>query len=233
MEMADFVLVHGASHGAWCWRDVLPRLAALGHSARAVDLPGHEDVTLEAYRDTVLAALTPGSLLVGHSLGGLSITLAGAARRTEIGALIYVAALVPDPGSRFIEFRKGVINPDLDRMVRREGGQSIADPERSVGLFASHCSAADQAFAAENLRPQPVSVMREPVVYAPPLPPRHYVLCGEDRVVCPAYQRAICAAWPEEHRHVLETGHSPFFSDPDGLVAAFDRIARTRPRTFH
>ena len=37
--MARFLLIHGASHGAWCWRDVIPRLAALGHEAQALDLP--------------------------------------------------------------------------------------------------------------------------------------------------------------------------------------------------
>ena len=38
--MADFVLVHGAWHGAWCWRDVLPQLARAGHRAHAVTLTG-------------------------------------------------------------------------------------------------------------------------------------------------------------------------------------------------
>ena len=36
--MAAFLLVHGSCHGAWCWRDVIPALDGLGHSARAVDL---------------------------------------------------------------------------------------------------------------------------------------------------------------------------------------------------
>jgi alpha-beta hydrolase superfamily lysophospholipase len=39
--MAEFILVHGAWHGAWCWREVVPRLEARGHMANAIDLPGH------------------------------------------------------------------------------------------------------------------------------------------------------------------------------------------------
>ena len=36
-----FVLVHGASHGAWCWDLLVPELNRLGHEAVAPDLPGH------------------------------------------------------------------------------------------------------------------------------------------------------------------------------------------------
>jgi pimeloyl-ACP methyl ester carboxylesterase len=37
----EFVLVHGACHGAWCWDDVGARLRRRGHRVVAVDLPGH------------------------------------------------------------------------------------------------------------------------------------------------------------------------------------------------
>nr|MCS5667148.1 alpha/beta fold hydrolase [Dehalococcoidia bacterium] len=39
--MTTFVLVHGASHGSWCWDKVVPLLVAQGHEAIAVDLPGN------------------------------------------------------------------------------------------------------------------------------------------------------------------------------------------------
>ncbi|MGH7393442.1 MAG: alpha/beta fold hydrolase, partial [Candidatus Rokuibacteriota bacterium] len=37
----EFALVHGMSHGAWCWRPVTERLERRGHRVIAVDLPGH------------------------------------------------------------------------------------------------------------------------------------------------------------------------------------------------
>ncbi|MGR3365166.1 MAG: alpha/beta fold hydrolase, partial [Maritimibacter harenae] len=62
--MARFLLIHGSNHGAWCWRDTIPALEALGHEARAIDLPSHGDdptpiaeVTLDGYADAVLEAL--------------------------------------------------------------------------------------------------------------------------------------------------------------------------------
>ncbi|HEX3947066.1 MAG TPA: alpha/beta fold hydrolase, partial [Acidimicrobiales bacterium] len=38
--MATFVLVHGAMHGGWCWRDVGRALTAGGHRVLAPTLTG-------------------------------------------------------------------------------------------------------------------------------------------------------------------------------------------------
>lgn len=38
--MTTFVLVHGESHGSWCWDKVVTLLEAQGYQAIAVDLPG-------------------------------------------------------------------------------------------------------------------------------------------------------------------------------------------------
>ena len=37
---ATIVLVHGAWHGGWCWRDVRPRLEARGHRVLTPTLTG-------------------------------------------------------------------------------------------------------------------------------------------------------------------------------------------------
>ena len=230
--MAHFVLVHGASHGGWCWRHVVPRLQALGHGAVAVDLPGHgegdpprEDVTLADYREAVLAATEPGSILVGHSLGGLSITLAGAACPEDVSALVYVAALVPAPGERFTDFRAAAISPAVDRVTRREGGLSVPIAETAAEVFYNHCSEADSAFALARISPQPISVMTEVMDFTPPPLARHYVRCTDDLVVLPDYQRQISQDWPEGTVYEMATGHSPFFSDPDGLAAILGAMA--------
>lgn len=34
------ILVHGSSHGAWCWDLLAPELKRLGHDVVAFDLPG-------------------------------------------------------------------------------------------------------------------------------------------------------------------------------------------------
>ena len=39
--MRNVILLHGASHGAWCWTPITPRLAAREIPSVAVDLEGH------------------------------------------------------------------------------------------------------------------------------------------------------------------------------------------------
>ena len=83
--MATFVLIHGAWHGGWCWRKVVPHLEAAGHTVIAPDLPSHGDdptpaaeVTLDDYVRRVceiLDAQDEPVVLVGHSMGGLLVYL--------------------------------------------------------------------------------------------------------------------------------------------------------------
>ena len=77
--MTQFLLVHGAFHGAWCWRKTVAELEKRGHRAKAIDLPGQGDdhtplanVTLDTMVDKIIAEMAdlPGKVvLVGHSLG--------------------------------------------------------------------------------------------------------------------------------------------------------------------
>ena len=110
--MTTFVLVHGASHGSWCWDKVVPVLESLGHRAAAVDLPGNTygefdvpaaQVTLDTYVKhvcKVLDQLDEPVVLVGHSLGGLTITQTAERRPDKIKTLVYLTALLLGPARR-------------------------------------------------------------------------------------------------------------------------------------
>src|SRR3984957_20640358 len=81
-RMSQFLLVHGAFHGAWCWRKTVAELEKRGHRAKAIDLPGQgedrtplKEVTLDTMVDKIIAEMAdlPGKVvLVGHSLGGIA-----------------------------------------------------------------------------------------------------------------------------------------------------------------
>lgn len=82
--MSTYVLVHGAWHGAWCWKYVIPILENEGHNVIALDLPGHgedktpiPEITFDAYAKRVCKILDEQSepvVLVGHSMGGAVIS---------------------------------------------------------------------------------------------------------------------------------------------------------------
>ncbi len=42
----EYVLVHGAAHGAWCWDGVAERLRARGHRVVSLDADAGHDVML-------------------------------------------------------------------------------------------------------------------------------------------------------------------------------------------
>lgn len=104
-----FVLVHGACHGAWCWYKVKPRLESAGHkvtaldnAASGIDTKSIEDVhSLEEYSEPLLqfiGSLGPQErvILVGHSLGGMNLSVAMEKFPEKISAAVFLTAFVPD-----------------------------------------------------------------------------------------------------------------------------------------
>ena len=108
--MADFVLVHGAWHGGWCWRRVVQTLAAQGHRAHAVTLTGCGErahlmssaITLETHISDVMEAIVAEELasvvLAVHSYAGMIGTAIADRQPQRLKHLVYVDAVVPRPG---------------------------------------------------------------------------------------------------------------------------------------
>ena len=84
--MATYVLVHGGSHGGWCYKKLSPLLRAAGHEVHSPTLTGlgerehllRPDVNLDLHITDVVNLLEYEDLanviLVGHSYGGMVIT---------------------------------------------------------------------------------------------------------------------------------------------------------------
>lgn len=236
--MAHFLLVHGAAHGAWCWRDVLTPLRAAGHSVRAIDLPGHgddptpvEDVTLERYADAILAAIDEPAILVGHSMAGYPITLAGERAPDRIAALVYLCAYTPWPGLSLAAMRlQAPAQPLIEAMqISDDRVWMTFDPAMIEAKFYHDCPPGTLDYARPRLRAQaiqPNSVAIETTATSADLP-RHYIACADDRAIPPAFQDQMAARFAPANRHVLNTGHSPFFAAPDKLAQILLSIAQT------
>ena len=235
--MADFLLIHGSCHGAWCWRDVIPALIALGHTARTIDLPGAgEDktpldmVTLASCRDAVLRAATPDTIVVGHSWGGYPISAAAEADPDGLRALVFLCAYIPTSGRSMVDMRKGAKRQLIVDAVRRAGdGLSYTtDPTRVPDLFYHDCPPEAVTYAAAHLCPQPITPQTTPLSIGTNFDavPKSYIRTAYDRTIPPEYQIEMTRDWPADRVFTMRTSHSPFFADPLGLAALFDTIAR-------
>ena len=236
--MSEFVLVHGAWHGAWCWEKVVPLLAARGHRVRAIDLPGHGadptppgSVSWDDYMARMgetLESAEERPILVGHSLGGAVITGAADRWADEIRALVYLCAILPDAPDFMSRFQvttalMGGVKPSADGSVME------LDPAVVHDAFYHDCSDADAKRAAARLRPQPAGGFQMKFELSPGgfgRVPRHYIECTDDRAIDVSAQRAMCAAMPSTV-HSLAASHSPFLSMPERLVDVLERIARS------
>lgn len=235
--MAEFLLIHGSCHGAWCWHRVIPALRALGHDARAIDLPGHgldrtslAEVTLDSYADAILGALRGRTILVGHSMAGYPITAAAERDPTSIAALVYLCAYAPATGVSLAQMRKAGPRQPLAPAIRVDA-RRIAfhfDPAMTAELFYHDCDAQARALADACLCPQPILPQETPLVLSHRSLdlPRHYIRCTEDRAIPPEYQATMAHDLPESHVTTLPSSHSPFFSMPFALADRLDAIAQ-------
>ena len=123
--MATFVLVHGAWHGGWCYRDTAQALRAAGHT---VFTPTHsgvgerahqngEAITLETHIRDIVGCITAEELsdviLCGHSYGGMVITGVADRMLERIKALVYLDAFIPEHGDSVIGLLPKALPPEV------------------------------------------------------------------------------------------------------------------------
>ncbi len=239
--MATFLLVHGACAGGWCWQKLAPLMEVNGHKVCAPDMPGlgkddtpPANVTLADNVEKVsrlLDKMEDQVVLVGHSLGGITISAVAEARRRKIKALVYLCALLPLPGKSGRDMT--ALEPEsmfrLSRQVSPDGLTYTFARDRLHGLFYADVSPEDRYTAMERLRPQPIAISTTPVTLTEERfgsVPRWYIECTHDNAVRIGRQRAMVKTLPCKVI-TMECGHSPFYSNPEELAEHLEIIARS------
>lgn len=225
--MADYVLVHGAWHGAWCWNRVLPALWRGGHRAFAVSLTGTGEkahllspqIRLATHVQDVLAVIEAEELrdcvLVGHSYGGLPITGAAARAAERIAHLVYLDAKVPHDGECW--------SGDHDEATRAARRAAIAQhgflPPPDPAIFG--LAGEDAAWVARRQRPHPGSLYDDPLHFdmaRVQALPRTFIDCVVPPLATIAGSRARVRSEPGWTVHTLQTGHDAMVSAPGDLL---------------
>ena len=130
------LLVHGGSHGAWCWEAVSPLLQSRGHGVAVLDLPGcggdptpRAALTLDDSVDATVVAIdrVPAGpvVLVGHSIGGMLLPAVAAARPDRVLGMVFVAAVVLRRGERGIDQIPEGRRPSYFTMAEASGENSL------------------------------------------------------------------------------------------------------------
>jgi pimeloyl-ACP methyl ester carboxylesterase len=237
--VATFVLVHGAMHGGWCWRDVNRLLSQRGHDVHRPTLSGQGDrrsgLSPEVGVDTHVADLDEllwfedlaDVHLVLHSYAGV---LAGPlAERAEerLASVVYLGAFVTAPGESLLD----VEPPEVAERYRRqvgEAGEGWFVP--ATDAFLTQWGIADpaqRAWIGARLTDFPFRCQIEPTEFDPaPLGRlrKVYVAHTDPPLVSLGRfaEAAVAAGW---ETHEVACGHDMMLAAPAETADLLERIA--------
>jgi pimeloyl-ACP methyl ester carboxylesterase len=228
-----FGLVPGGQHGAWCWSRLVPELELRGHEAIAIDLPIDDiDAGAAVYARVVAEALdgvTEPVVLVGHSLGGLTIPLVPALR--PVRRLVFLCAAHPEPGRSYFGALAEESRDAVGPMTRSHLDGSAPALHRSTPQVAREIFYSDvdrdlQDWAIPQLRPQSGRPHREITpLEAWPDTPTTVIHAADDRAIpLPLAVRRTRRLFGVDPI-VIPGGHSPFLSRPAELAELLAGLA--------
>jgi pimeloyl-ACP methyl ester carboxylesterase len=237
--MATFVLVHGAMHGGWCWRDVQPRLSRRGHDVHRPTLTGQGDrrseLTPDVGVDTHVADLEEllwfedlsEVHLVLHSYAGV---LAGplAQRAGErLASIVYLGAFVTGPGQSLLDVEPPVVAERYRRQAAEAGeGWFLPATDSFLEQWGLEDAALRQ-WVGPRLTDFPLRCQMEPTEFDPgPLSRVRQVYVSHTDPPLPSLGRfaeaAVAAGW---ETHELACGHDMMLAAPDETAELLERIA--------
>jgi pimeloyl-ACP methyl ester carboxylesterase len=242
--MANFLLVHGAWHGAWCWRDVLHGLIKAGHRAHAVTLTGvgerahllTRDITLQMHISDVQAALEAEELapviLVVHSYGGMLGTAVANLQPERIRHIVYVDAVLPASGESWSSTHVPATRDA--RIAAGEASPTRSMPPSDASVFGLTGEAA--AWVQRRQTPHPAQPYGATLSFDEARVgtlPRTFISCTQPALatIDISRQRAVDPKFwgghwlPRSQVVNLATGHDPMISEPAALTTILLGIA--------
>jgi pimeloyl-ACP methyl ester carboxylesterase len=235
--MANFVLVHGAWHGGWCWQRVTSALQQQGHRVHALTLTGLGErahllapsITLDTHIDDVISAIEVEELhdviLAVHSYAGMIGTAVADRLGKHLKHLVYVDAVIPKPGESWSSTQSAAVQQQRLSAAQATTRFSFPPPDPEVfGL-----KDADHAWVKRRQTPHPGNTYQAPLdfdVARVAAIPRTFVNCTQPalgtiepsrlRVKDPKFWDG---AWLPNSKIVeLKTGHDPMISEPAALT---------------
>jgi pimeloyl-ACP methyl ester carboxylesterase len=240
----SFVLVHGAWHGGWCWRDVrlilervghkvfTPTLTGLGERAHLRDpVPGLETHIQDVVG--LIEAEEPNDIvLVGHSYGGMVITGVADRLKSRMRHVVYLDAALPENGQSMITQNPNVVGEE-NYARSLQGLKGLApdgvwmSPLPPVAFGIPPEPADQHAWVGRQLKPHPLKTWTDPIALTNQGSlgiARTYVVCVKPvlpQSSFPAHAARIKAgrAGPGWQVVELQTGHDAMVTAPAQTAA--------------
>ena len=225
--MAEIVLVHGAFHGSWCWRELAQRLGVDGHRIFTPTLTGlgershllTERVDLDTHIQDIVNLFRweelEHAVLVGHSYGGMPTTGAADQLTEQVSALVYLDAIVPEDGQSLFSIRSA----DPKSVPLADSLDSISVPAPPATVFGLEGNLAN--LCERRLTPHPRATLTQPIRLTGAwrqVPKKLYIRCSQypgrhfDRYL------AMAEADPDWIGIGTEFPHDIMMTDPDWLA---------------
>jgi pimeloyl-ACP methyl ester carboxylesterase len=194
------------------------------------DLPSEDtEAGLEEYAATIDRELGDEAdvVLVPHSLGGLVGPVV--ATRRPLRAVVYLCALVPEPGLSFNEQLAAADEPVLTleggREVDDQGRSHWPDPEATARIMYGELTPKDARWAAGLLRPQAQKSQAE----RSPAPPAglrvESVIGANDSLLSPEWSRHAARTRLGVEAVEIPAGHFPMITHPELVADALQELA--------
>ena len=237
--MADpinFVLVHGAWHGGWCYARVRDRLAALGHRVFTPTLTGlgershlmSGDINLDTHITDVVNVIKWENLdnivLCGHSYGGWIISGVAEQMLDRIASIVFLDAYMPEDGesgqtagSKFTQ--NGIAKALATGAISRPG------PSASDFMVADE---GDRAWVDSKTTEQPLGVSLQPIRLTGArdrVPKKTYILAEPYNSPNFRAYYETCAADPSWTTYTVPCGHDVMVDMPDRLAEILVEVA--------
>ncbi len=232
----NFVLVHGAWHGGWCWRDVAAVLRTAGHQVFTPTMTGlgerahllNAQVGLSTFIDDIAAVILSEELdnvvLVGHSFGGHVIN--GVADRMPqlLRQLIYLDGLVVQHGQSALSIMPPAVQAERNRTMDAEGLRMTIPSPDQFGLS----DPAQLAWVMRQLTPHPLKGYTEPLQLQHPLGnglPKTYIAVTDPWYPPLAELRQWVRSQPDWDWRELAACHNAMVSAPLALASLLMELA--------
>ena len=233
-----FVLVHGAWHGAWCWRRVIAILRSAGHVVFAPTLTGfgervhltRADLTIEDFAADIVNVIAAEELndiiLVGHSFGGNPVSVVADRVPERLKHLVYIDTLLLKNGeSGFSRLDPAIVAQRIELAEKTSGGITIPPPSpEAFGVS----DPADAEWLRRQLTPLPLNCYQAPIRLKHPLGNgvgKTYIACTNP-IYGPAVRTHEWVKSQADWRYLeLVTGHDAMITSPEGLSEMLIRCA--------